>query len=69
MSAMSFKQQSEVYAFAYRYLHNNGAHDDTCHEFANYVVNRWRSEGYDEWLNYADMSAESRRYSVSLVTS
>ena len=67
MNVMSFDQQSEAYAFAYRYLHTNGVDSETCHDFANYVVNKWRDESYDEWLNYADMSSEYRRFSICLV--
>ena len=65
---MNYTEQGEVYAFAYRYLHGNGADPETCHNFANYVVDRWRNDDYDNWLHNADMSSESRRYSVSLVT-
>jgi hypothetical protein len=64
---MTFDNIMEIYSFAYKYLEANGAHEDTCHDFANFVADRWRDDDYDNWLHHADMSAESRRYSVSKV--
>lgn len=64
---MTFDNIMEVYGFAYKYLKANGAHEETCHDFANFVADRWRDDDYDNWLECSDMSVESRRYTVSRV--